>query len=58
MKCPECGAECWRNEIHNGVGIVHDEWKCIECDWTEDDGFPLSDKDWDNFNSEFENSLK
>lgn len=49
MKCPECGSECWRNEVDVGVGIVHDEWKCENCSWDEDQGFPMTDKNWDEF---------
>ena len=25
MKCPECGSECWRNEVDVGVGISTNE---------------------------------
>lgn len=31
MKRPECGAECWRNEVDIGVGLITDEWKCTKC---------------------------
>lgn len=44
-KCPECGSDCWRNEVDVEVGIYHDEWKCTNCDWTEDDMFPMTKED-------------
>ena len=49
MKCPECGAQCWRNEVDIGVGVMIDEWKCTKCDWDEDSAFPMSDKNWEEF---------
>ena len=49
MKCPECGSECWRNEVDIGVGVVTDEWKCTECDWDEDRAFPMSEENWEEF---------
>ena len=49
MKCPECGANCWRNEVDVGVGIISDEWKCEVCDWSEDDGFPMEDYNWEEW---------
>lgn len=58
MKCPECGADCWRNEVHNGVCLIHDEWKCEQCEWSEDDGYPMNEVDWQKFNYEFEQSLE
>jgi len=45
MKCPECGAECWRNEVDVGVGIIRDEWKCTECSWDEGQAFA----NWEDF---------
>lgn len=49
MKCPECGAICWRNEIDVGVGIVSDEWKCTECSWDENQAFPMEAYNWIEF---------
>ena len=47
MKCPECGANCWRNEVDVGVGIIYDEWKCSECGWDEGLSYPMTDEDWE-----------
>jgi hypothetical protein len=55
---PECGSECWRNEVHNGVSIVHDEWKCDYCGWDEDQAFPMDKVDWCKYLKEGEESLK
>lgn len=52
MKCPECGAECWRNEVDVGVGIITDEWKCTECTWDEDQAFPMTKANWDEWLNE------
>lgn len=49
MKCPECGAQCWRNEVDVGVGVISDEWKCINCDWDETLAFPMKDYNWEEF---------
>ena len=46
MKCPECGANCWRDSVDVGVGVISDEWKCEVCDWTEDVGFPMDEDNW------------
>ncbi len=57
MKCPECGSDCWRNEVHNGVCLIHDGWKCENCLWDEDCAFPMSEVDWDNYLNEMGESL-
>jgi hypothetical protein len=49
MRCPECGAKCWRNEVDVDVGIISDEWKCEECAWDEDQAFPMSATNWEDF---------
>lgn len=49
MKCPECGSECWRNEVDVGVGIYHDEWKCTNCNWDEGQAFPMNKEDWEEW---------
>jgi hypothetical protein len=37
MKCPNCGAECERDEVDNGVGMeAVGPWGCHECGWVED----------------------
>jgi hypothetical protein len=36
MKCPNCGAECERDEVDNGVGMeACGPWGCHECHWVE-----------------------
>lgn len=49
MKCPECGSHCWHNEVDVGVGFICDEWKCEECDWSEDQGYPMEDYNWEEW---------
>lgn len=52
MRCPECGAYCWRNEVDVGVGIISDEWKCEECPWDEDQAFPMTLANWNEWLSQ------
>lgn len=36
MKCPNCGSECERDEVDNGVGMqAVGPWGCFECHWVE-----------------------
>lgn len=36
MTCPQCGGECERDEIDNGVGMeACGPWGCPECHWVE-----------------------
>ncbi len=58
MICPECGADCYADSVHNGGCMLYDVWECTECDWIEDNGYPLNEVDWQNFNYEFQESLK
>lgn len=37
--CPNCGSECWRDEVDVGVGIIYGPWGC-PCGWSE----------WDRYN--------
>ena len=34
MMCPNCGEECWRDEVNVGVGIICGPWGC-SCGWSE-----------------------
>jgi hypothetical protein len=52
MKCPECGAECWREEVDVGVGIITSDWMCTECKWDEVQGFPMTKDNWDEWLNE------
>lgn len=52
MKCPECGADCWREEVDVGVGLVTGPWMCTECHWDEDQEFPMTQDNWDQWLSE------
>lgn len=37
MKCPQCGSECERDEVDNGVGLeAVGPWGCPECQWFEE----------------------
>ena len=33
MKCPKCGAECWRDEHPDGYAFG--SWSCSKCNWYE-----------------------
>jgi predicted RNA-binding Zn-ribbon protein involved in translation (DUF1610 family) len=35
MDCPDCGSECWRDEVDIGVGTMHGPWHCPNCGWKE-----------------------
>lgn len=35
MKCPQCNADCWRDEVDIGVGTQYGRWHCSECAWYE-----------------------
>lgn len=53
MNCPECCAPCSREEVDVGVGTIASPWECSECGWSEDDGYPMLESDWQNkFNEE------
>ena len=32
--CPRCGAQCWRDSVHNGLAMLYGPWGC-ECGWSE-----------------------
>jgi len=34
-QCPECGADCWRDEVDIGVGVLGGPWRCSACAWSE-----------------------
>jgi hypothetical protein len=42
MECKNCGHECYRDEVHVGVGVVSGPWGC-PCGWSEDDRYNLLD---------------
>lgn len=46
MNCPECSAQCWRNEVDVGVGLITGPWCCSECAWDEDQAFPMTSTNW------------
>lgn len=37
MVCPECGADCWREDADVGVGVIYGPWGCPDCGWCEND---------------------
>lgn len=43
MKCPKCNGECYRDEVDVGVGVIEGPWGCIECGWSADPQYDLSD---------------
>ena len=53
MKCPKCG-----NFACMIIYPDYDVFECTVCDWFEDKEKPMEITDWENFNNEFEESLK
>ena len=43
MKCPKCGGECWRDEVHVGVGWMYGPYGCPECYWSESSEYDRSE---------------
>ena len=43
MKCPKCNAECDRDTVDVGVGIIYGPWGCHECWWSSEEEYDLSD---------------
>lgn len=42
-KCPKCGEECERDEVHVGVGMIYGPWGCPSCCWSEDPRYDSSE---------------
>ena len=40
MKCENCGAECGRDEVDVGVGIIYGPYGC-GCGWSEDERYNM-----------------
>lgn len=49
MKCPECDYPCDRESVDVGVGVIHSPWRCSKCGWDEDQAFPMSDDNWNDW---------
>jgi hypothetical protein len=41
--CPKCGAECHRDSVDVGVGIIDGPYGCPGCGWSEDSEYDLSE---------------
>lgn len=40
MKCPQCGSECCRDEVDNGVGMQPaGPWYCDNCHWVDPEDY-------------------
>lgn len=39
--CPRCGAQCSRDEVHNGVAMLYGPWGCA-CGWSESKDYDLT----------------
>lgn len=42
MNCPKCGAECDRDSVDVGVGVMHGPYGCPGCGWSESEEYDLS----------------
>lgn len=43
QNCEKCGAECSREEVDVGVGIIYGPWGCPECGWSESSQYDVSE---------------
>lgn len=41
--CPKCGGETYQDSVDIGVGTIFGPRGCIECAWSEDLDYDLSD---------------
>lgn len=41
--CPKCGGETYQDSVDVGVGVIFGPRGCIECGWSEDSEYDLSD---------------
>lgn len=41
--CPKCGGETWQDSADIGVGVIYGPRGCINCAWSEDEEYDLSD---------------
>lgn len=41
--CPKCGGETYQDSVDVGVGIIHGPRGCVECGWSEDSSYDLSE---------------
>lgn len=41
--CPKCGGETHQDSVDIGVGVIHGPRGCIECGWSEDERYDLSE---------------
>jgi len=42
MNCPKCNAECERDEVDVGVGVVYGPYGCPGCGWSESEDYDIS----------------
>ena len=43
--CPRCGAECVRDEVDIGIGVMCGPWGCGDCGWSEYPEYDRSNPD-------------
>ena len=41
--CPKCGGETYQDSVDVGVGVIYGPLGCIECAWSEDPDYDLSE---------------
>lgn len=41
--CPKCDGETHQDSVDVGVGVIHGPRGCIECAWSEDPEYDLSE---------------
>jgi len=41
--CPKCLADCERESVDVGVGIINGPYGCPDCGWSEDPKYDLSE---------------
>jgi len=43
MKCDKCNAECHRDDVDIGVGVIYGPYGCPECGWSQDPEYDCSE---------------
>jgi predicted nucleic-acid-binding Zn-ribbon protein len=41
--CPKCGGETYQDSVDIGVGVIYGPLGCVECGWSEDSDYDLSE---------------
>jgi hypothetical protein len=42
QQCLKCSADCYRDSVDIGVGVMFGPWGCPNCGWSENEKYDLS----------------